>query len=74
MIFLAAGGIVLQDHQSSDAAEQVSHSDDTENSFVLFSSAERGQFDMNSATLADQICFLSLEDLNDEVPCWSGRV
>ena len=64
----------MLDHQLDDPAEQVPRCDHIENSFVLFSSAERGQFDMNSATLADQICFLSLEDLNDEVPRWSGRV
>ena len=65
---------MLQDHQSSEPAEQVSRCGDVENSFVLFSSEERDQFDVNSATLADQICLLSLEDLNDEVPRWSGRL
>ncbi len=64
----------MQDHQSDEPPEQVSRSDHTENSFVLFSSTERTQFLADSATLADQICFLSLEDLNDEIPRWSGRV
>jgi|LakMenEpi03Aug12_release.lakeMendotaPanAssembly.Ray.scaffolds.fasta_scaffold4574613_1 hypothetical protein len=65
---------MLQDHQSDDPAEQVLHSDHAENSFVLFSSTERTPFGSDSATLSDQFCFISLEDLNDEVPRWSGRV
>ena len=51
----------MQDHQSDDPAQQVPRCSDIENSFVLFSSAEGGPFDANSATLADQICFTCFE-------------
>ena len=51
--FPVAGGILLHDHQSGNLTQQVSHNDDAENSFVLFSSNERGQFDVHSATLGD---------------------
>lgn len=53
----AAGDIMMQDHQS-DAAEQVSHCSDIENSFVSFSSAARTPFFNDSATLRGQSCFL----------------